>query len=102
MFFSPLSIGITLLGEERANISAFRTFVRFALVWFWLFPLPLGGWEGLRLVIVTLPELFFFYLFFFISNRSKAVLSLWYFFVTGYIMFHILMFISPITNCHGT
>ena len=25
---------ITLLGEERADLSAFRTFVRFALVWF--------------------------------------------------------------------
>ena len=37
---------------------AFRTFVRFALVWFSLFPLPLGVWEGLRLVIVALPGLF--------------------------------------------
>ena len=41
-FFSPFSIAITSLGEERANLSAFRTFVRFALVWFCLFPLPLG------------------------------------------------------------
>ena len=40
-FFGPLSIAITSLGEERANLSAFRTFVRFALVWFCLFPLPL-------------------------------------------------------------
>ena len=48
---------ITLLGEERANLSAFRTFVRFALVWFSLFPLPLGIWEGLRLVIVAIPGL---------------------------------------------
>ena len=39
---SPLSIAITSLGEERANLSAFRTFVRFALVWFYLFPFPLG------------------------------------------------------------
>ena len=31
-FFSPFSIAITSLGEERANISAFRTFVRFVLV----------------------------------------------------------------------
>ena len=30
--FSPFSIMITSLGEERANLSAFRTFVRFALV----------------------------------------------------------------------
>ena len=33
-------------------------FVRFALVWFGLFPLPLGVWEGLRFVIVALPGLF--------------------------------------------
>ena len=35
-FFSPLSIGVTSLGEERANLSAFCTFV-----WFCLFPLCL-------------------------------------------------------------
>ena len=63
MFFNPFSIAVTSLGEERANLSAFRTFVRFALVWFCLFPLPLGVWEGLRFVIVALPGLFF-YLFF--------------------------------------
>ena len=42
VFFSPFSIKITSLGEERANLSAFRTFVRFALVWFCHFPLPLS------------------------------------------------------------
>ena len=52
VFFSPLSIAITSLEEERANLTAFCTFVRFALVWFCLFPLPLCVWEGLRLVIV--------------------------------------------------
>ena len=57
VFFSPFSIAITSLGEERANLSAFCTFVRFALVWFCLFPFPLGVWEGLRLVIVALPVL---------------------------------------------
>ena len=62
VFFSPLSIAITSLGEERANLSAFRTFVRYALVWFCLFSLPLGVWEGLRLVIVAHPG-FFSYLF---------------------------------------
>ena len=51
VFFSPLSIAITWLGEERA------------LVWFCLFPLPLGIWEGLRFVIVALPG-FFSYLIF--------------------------------------
>ena len=60
-FFSPLSIAITSLGVERVNLSAFCTFVRFALVWFCLFPLPLGIWEGLRLVIVALPGLSYFF-----------------------------------------
>ena len=32
VFFSPFSIAITSLGEERANLSDFRTFVRFVLV----------------------------------------------------------------------
>ena len=32
MFFSPFSIAITSLGEERANLSAFHTLVRFVLV----------------------------------------------------------------------
>ena len=57
VFFSPFSIAITSLWEDRANLSVFRTFVRFALVWFCLFPLPLGVWEGLRLVIGPLPGL---------------------------------------------
>ena len=47
VFFSPFSIAITSLGEERANLSAFRTFVRFVLDWICRFPLPLGVWEGL-------------------------------------------------------
>ena len=58
MFFGPFSIATTSLGEERANLSAFRMFVRFALVWFCLFPLPLCVGEGLRFVIVALPGLF--------------------------------------------
>ena len=58
VFFSPFSIAITSLGEQRANLSAFRTFVRFVLVWIWQFPLPLSVWEGLRFVIVALPGLF--------------------------------------------
>ena len=32
VFFSPFSIAITSLGEERANLNDFRTFVRFVLV----------------------------------------------------------------------
>ena len=58
VFFSPLSIAITSLGEERTNLSPVRTFVRFVLVWICRFPLPLGVWEGLRFVIVALPWTF--------------------------------------------
>ena len=56
-----LALRLPRLGK-RANLSAFRTFVRFALLWFCLFPLLLGVWEGLQL-IVALPGLFS-YLFF--------------------------------------
>ena len=56
--FSPFSIAITSLGEERATLSAFRTFVRFVLVWFCRFSLPLGVLERLWFVIVALPGLF--------------------------------------------
>ena len=58
VFFSPFSIAITSLGEERAYLSAFRTFLRFVLVWICRFSLPIGVWEALRVVIVTLPGLF--------------------------------------------
>ena len=57
VFFSPFSTTMTSFGEERANLSAFRTFVRFVLVWLCRFPL-LGVWEGMRFVIVALPGLF--------------------------------------------
>ena len=60
--FSVLfSIAIISLGEERANLGAFHTFVRFVLVWFCLFPLPLGVWDGLRFVIVALPGIFSYF-----------------------------------------
>ena len=61
VLFSHFSIAITSLGEERANLSAFRTIVRFALVWFCLFSLPLRVWDGLQLVIVALPGLFSYF-----------------------------------------
>ena len=61
MFFNPFSIAIISLGEEKANLSAFRTFVRFVLVWIYQFPLPLGVWKGLRFVIVALPGLFSYF-----------------------------------------
>ena len=68
--FQSFSIAITSLGEERANLNAFHTFVRFALVWFCLFPLPLGVWEGLRFVTVALPGLFSDLFFFFIQHSK--------------------------------
>ena len=64
--FSPIiclletKVQVTSLGEERANLSAFRTYVRFVLVSICRFPLPLGVWEGLRFVIVAFPGLSFF------------------------------------------
>ena len=67
--FSPFSIAITSLGEERANLSAFRMFDRFVLVWICRFPLPLDVWEGLRFVIVALPGLFS-YLFYYRYSLS--------------------------------
>ena len=59
-FFSPFSIAITSLGKKIANLSAFRTFVRFVLVWICRFSLPLGVLEGLWFVIVALPGRFFY------------------------------------------
>ena len=56
VFSSPLSISITSF--EKRVLSAFRTVVRFAIVWVCLFLLPLDVLEGLRLVIVALPGLF--------------------------------------------
>ena len=58
VFFSPFSIAISSLEEERTNLSAFHMFVRFVLVWFCRSPLPLGVWKGLRFVIVAFPGLF--------------------------------------------
>ena len=73
--FSPFSIAISSLGEERANLSVFRTFVRFVLVWICRFPLPLGVWEGLRFVIVALPGLLSHLFFLTILNYKPLVSS---------------------------
>ena len=70
--FQSFSIAITSLGEERANLSAFRTFVRFVLVWMCRFALPLGVWEGLRYVIVALPGLFFYLFLKQKRNKKKS------------------------------
>ena len=68
----------TSLGEERTSLGAFRTFVRFALVLFCLFPLPLGVWEGLRFVIVALPGLFSYP--FFLYQMQTLISCLEFFF----------------------
>ena len=76
--FSPFSIAITSLGEERANLRAFRTFVRFVLVWICRFFLPLGVWEELRFVIVALPGLFSYLFFLYsISNKRTNTECVW-------------------------
>ena len=73
VFFSPFSIAITSLGEERANLSAFRTFVRVVFVKVCRFPLPLGVWEGLRFLIVALPGLFSYLFFAYEETQSNRV-----------------------------
>ena len=88
LFFSPFSIAITSLGEERANLSASRTFVRFVLVRICRFPLPLRVWEGLRFVIVALPGLFS-YLFFI---QGKHALKHTFVAVTGTITFFLSVY----------
>ena len=75
VFFSPFSIAITSLGEERANLSAFRTFDRFVLVWICRFPLPLGVWEGLRFVIVALPGPFSYHFFYYSTLEDSIHLA---------------------------
>ena len=57
-----LVLQLPCLGKSD-NLSAFRTFVRFVLIWICRFPLPLGIWEDLRFVIVALPGLFSYPLF---------------------------------------
>ena len=61
VFFSPFSIAITSLGEERANLSAFRTFDRFVLIWICRLPVPLDILPGLfsyffLVVVVMVPK----------------------------------------------
>ena len=94
VFFSSFSIAITSLGEERANLSAFRTFVRFVLVWICRFSLPLGVWEGLRFVIVALPGLFS-YLFFYLVLMAIWNFTWWELQILSTFLFQVLM---PIEN----
>ena len=66
--FSPFSIAITSLGEERANLSAFRTFVRFVLVWICRFPLPSWGLGRAAVCNFGTPWTFLLLFFFFFLN----------------------------------
>ena len=88
-------------GRERANLSAFRTFVRFALVWFCLFPLPLCVWEGLRLEIVALPGLFSYPFWYFHCCSSSFLehrwLRMWRCFVIDCFS-HLLLFVSNLVD----
>ena len=70
--FSPFSIAITSLGEKRANLSAFRTFVRLVLFLFCRFPLPLFVWDA---VCDCGTPWTFLLPFFYSTDRSKAVVS---------------------------
>ena len=83
MIFSPFSIAITSLGEERANLSAFRTIVRFMFVWICRFPLSLGVWEGLRFVIVALPGLISYL---FLQAKGLIFLIIFGFFVENHLL----------------
>ena len=56
-----LALLLPRLGKrESLLLCAFRTFVRFVLVWFCLFSLPLGVWEGLRYTIIHENHVFIF------------------------------------------
>ena len=77
LFFSPFSIAITSLGKERANLSAFRAFVRFVLVWICWFPLSCGtpwtfllSYLGSRVASLSRPLIYYW------------SLLLWYFLLT--------------------
>ena len=75
VFFSPFSIVITLLGEERANLSAFRAFVRFALICFCLFPVQ-SFWCLGRAAVCDCCIPWTFLLPFFYYSTKKFVLNI--------------------------
>ena len=62
VFFTPFSIAITSLGEERTVLCFFylSCVCLFCMCWFVsVFPLPFGVRNWLQLEIVALPGLFF-------------------------------------------
>ena len=58
VFVSPFSIAVTSLGKERASLGIFRTFLRFALLWFFCFLFLLVSGKDCVFVIVALPGRF--------------------------------------------
>ena len=58
VFFSPFSIAITSLGEERAKLVLFVRLFGLCLFGFVGFLFHLGSGKGLRFLIVALPGLF--------------------------------------------
>ena len=70
VFFSPFSIAITSLGEERANLSAFRLFglCLFRFVGFFS-----SSWGLGRAAVYDCGTPWTFLLFFCSTDRSKAV-----------------------------
>ena len=65
-----LALRLPRLGK-RANLSAFRTFDRFVLVWICRFPLPLGVWEGLHFVVLDISLTFSFYTVKTVREKSR-------------------------------
>ena len=94
VFFSPFSIAITSLGEERANLGAFRAFVWFVLVWICQFPLPLGVWDGLRFMIVALPGLFSYLFYNLLGKELPAMLVIFSF--CGFLIVLVLYLFFPL------
>ena len=72
MFFSPFSIAINLLWEERSGLCAFHAFVSFACDGLCLFPLPLDFRDWLQVVIVAILGLFFLP-FIMLSLKLRAI-----------------------------
>ena len=73
VFYWPLQGGSSVSVLVCSCVGGFVRLFDFALVWFCLFPVPLGVCKRLRSVIVALPGLFF-YLFFIIVLGIYSIL----------------------------
>ena len=98
MSFSPFSIAITSLGEERANLSDFRTFVRFVLVW----SVSSSSWGLGRASVCDCGTPWTFLLpFFYSTDRSKAMVPVLVllFVALWFILRGDLFYVLPFTRC---